>query len=173
MEDNNDLIGNKLTIKERQDFFIKKYYLSKQEFKFFHPFFVLMIHKYKFITLNSLYINNEICTCSFSINKVDEKGLFPIFLTICDEMCGILSFKNYKTVSFTTEINVTEGNFSCISSNEQFPKEFLIETMIDNKASLKSKIKINFKIMDSKLINIFEGYSFFKSAKLSLPNSKF
>ena len=159
---------------EKHESNINIHYLTKQEFTYFHPLFILMIHQQNVIKLLSIYTNKKFSSSIFSIEISTRKlNYFPILLTITDELCGLLVSLNFEEiVYFTSEMNITK-NTTKETEKMNEPKHFLIETSISEALMANKKLKLNFKIIDDSLESIFEGYAYFIRPKVQTPHSKF
>ena len=170
----NNQLGQKITLDDRHNILKTKLNLEREEFRYFHPFFILLIHKDKLLILDSIFRNKNFSTCLFTINKLKKKDdLFPIMLAICDEFCGlIISVINEETIYFTTELKITNENLMSIQ-NDVIPKKYLIETYVVEVSKNLSKIKLNFKIFDENVETVLEGNAMFNKPYKPMLRVKF
>jgi hypothetical protein len=134
---------------------------------FFHPYFYLLLNKYKTCKLGKITFNESLGKLSanfelFGKNLTQADIKLQVF-TFIDEMCGLFVYKLDPQVYFTTSVNLEiikpiYGNSYNIQLNLVLDEE-------------RKKI-IQIKLYEDKNLKI-EGIAIFKKPKTNIPMAKF
>ncbi len=198
---NNNTINGKLSL--------IKNYLSKSTFtdvgqiisglenfekivwKFFHPFFNLLIEKFSYINLNNLFYNkiDNFMICLFNIKNDNMTHVDFISILYCtiDEICGKFVYLIDENIFVTTEIskdikeNFHQSKFNPKSILFDENLDFLCLVYLKETSNLKRKMIFNFNLFfiekkntnEYNLKEYLSGTSVFKRLNKSIPMSKF
>jgi hypothetical protein len=141
---------------------------------FFHPYFYLLLNKYKTCELGTIKynesegkLNADFCVkenpeCG---NQISLSDITIQLFTFIDEMCGLFVYKLDEQTHFTTTINLEIINPIKIDDR----KFHIVLNLLTNS---ERKKKIGFRCYNKQALAI-EGYSIFKKPKKDIPMAKF
>jgi len=173
---------------------------NKIEWKFFHPFFNMLIEKFSYINFKDLYFDssNNIMICLFHVKKTKLKEVDLISILYCsiDEICGKFVYLHDENIFVTTEISLEKNDNTKNSiqhtendENSEDTHSFLCLVYLKETSNIKKKIIFNFNLYFIKknecsdysenykfqytLKEYLSGSSVFKRLNKNIPMSKF
>ena len=178
--------------KDIQEIINRLKFFSKIEWKFFHPFFNMLIENFSYIVFKDLYFNKSdnfvICFFQIKNQKMTNVDLISILYTSIDEICGNFVYLLDENIFVTSEISLDNmKNLSPTNSGEIQEEHLNFLCLVNLKETSNNRRKIVFdfnlffltKNITENLDNYYymkeylSGSSIFKRLNKNISMSKF